>query len=333
MRILAVSHRFAPDIGGIETATAALASWWSARGHAVVVVTATARDDAVARPYRVVRRPGAAAFLRLCRAADVVWHNNPSLPLTLAPLALGRPLVVTHQTWLTQPDGGVTWRERVKRAACALWTNVAISRAVAARLPVRCVVVPNPVPDGFGDGPQAGERDIDIAFVGRLVSDKGVNVLLHALALLHGDGPAPRVAIAGDGPERVALEAAAAALPGGGVRFLGSCGPAAVAALLRRARVLAVPSVWEEPLGIVALEGAAAGCVVVATDGGGLPEAAGPGAFLCRRGDAADLARALGAALRAPRPDPARTRAHLGRFRADVVGAAYEALFRGPEAC
>ena len=54
-----------------------------------------------------------------------------------------------------------------------------------------------------------------------------------------------------------------------------------------------VPSRWAEPFGIVALEGIATGCALVASSGGGLPDAVGPCGLLFPNGDAAALALAL----------------------------------------
>jgi glycosyltransferase involved in cell wall biosynthesis len=59
------------------------------------------------------------------------------------------------------------------------------------------------------------------------------------------------------------------------------------------ARVVAVPSVWQEPYGLVAAEAVALGRRVVASDIGGLPEACGGKATLVPAGDAGALARAL----------------------------------------
>jgi glycosyltransferase involved in cell wall biosynthesis len=56
---------------------------------------------------------------------------------------------------------------------------------------------------------------------------------------------------------------------------------------------MVVPSIWEESFGVVALEGAACGCVVLGSDGGGLPEAIGPSGTTFRRGDVSDLATRL----------------------------------------
>ena len=95
---------------------------------------------------------------------------------------------------------------------------------------------------------------------------------------------------------------------------------------LNRHRILVVPSRYNEPFGIVALEGIACGCVVVGSRGGGLKEAIGPCGDTFRNGDAADLARVLGRLLRRPELDaePLRQAAgHLARHAGERVAAAY----------
>jgi glycosyltransferase involved in cell wall biosynthesis len=113
--------------------------------------------------------------------------------------------------------------------------------------------------------------------VGRLVSDKGADLLLQALHLLKPDQLYPSLTIVGDGPERPRLEELCTRLRlGKQVHFAGEqVGPALVQ-LLNQHRLLIVPSRWQEPFGLVALEGIACGCVVIGSSGGGLSEAIGP---------------------------------------------------------
>jgi colanic acid/amylovoran biosynthesis glycosyltransferase len=141
-----------------------------------------------------------------------------------------------------------------------------------------------------------------ILHVGRLVEKKGARILIDAFATLP---PGPVLAIAGDGPLRGALERRAAALGvGERIRFLGALPPAEVAAWMRRAWLLAAPSVTArdgdaEGLPTVVVEAAASGLPVVATDHEGIGEAIvdGEAGFLVPERDAAALAGRLGALL------------------------------------
>lgn len=333
MRILISSHLFAPSIGGIEQVSAVLAEEFAACGHAVRVLTQTPAESEPATAYEVCRRPNTSRLLAAVRWCDVYLQNNISLS-TLWPAWLWRrPVVIAHQTWLTQPDGSTGWRERTKRFCTRrARANIAISGAVAAALPGRSVVVPNPYREDVFFADPAVVRERELIFTGRLVGDKGADVLLDALAILHARGVAPRLTMVGGGPDEPVLRArVTGASWGGRVRFAGVLTGAALRREYAAHEILVVPSRWPEPFGIVALEGAACGCVVVGSQGGGLPEAIGPTGELFPNGDAMALADVLARLL----ADPARRRAlraeapaHLVRHRRRAVAEHYLEILR-----
>ena len=135
-----------------------------------------------------------------------------------------------------------------------------------------------------------------LAFAGRLVPEKGLDVLLEAFRRVRERLPEARLVIAGDGPERDALALRVAALgQGRHVERLGHRPRAELDARLGSAWVQAVPSIWEEPFGLVAPEAMMRGVAVVASDAGGLSEIVEDGRTgrLVRRGDPGALAEAL----------------------------------------
>lgn len=145
----------------------------------------------------------------------------------------------------------------------------------------------------FDGSPPRTQRDRPrLLFVGHLIERKGVDVLLEALT---ASGPERfTMVVCGDGPEGARLRDLAERL-GLTVDWRGEVAPAEVGAAMGAADILVVPTVRDEALGLVALEGMAAGCVVVASRVGGLAatvEDARNG-FLADPGDASDLARAL----------------------------------------
>jgi len=135
------------------------------------------------------------------------------------------------------------------------------------------------------------------AFLGRIAPEKGVAMLLGSVAILAARGVNPPLRVIGGGGEDAGLRALAASL-GLDVEFAGALRPEAVGAAMRRCAVLAVPSV-REGLGLVALEGMAAGAIVVATRVGGLVETVVDGVtgVLAEPGDASAFADALGRGL------------------------------------
>ena len=101
--------------------------------------------------------------------------------------------------------------------------------------------------------------------------------------------------------------------------------------LLQEHKILVIPSRYDEPFGVVALEGIACGCVAVGSVGGGLPEAIGPCGLTFPNGDAAALAQALEQLLRQPNEQRrlvANAPQHLAKFHPATIAEAYLALFR-----
>jgi glycosyltransferase involved in cell wall biosynthesis len=122
-------------------------------------------------------------------------------------------------------------------------------------------VVPNSVSD---PGP-ATALGHGFLFAGRLANEKGVGLLLRAWER-SALGQDTDLTIAGDGPERSAVERAAAQLAG--VRYAGAVSSKEVRQLIRESHAVVVPSVSFEALPTVVLESYSCGRPIVATRGG-----------------------------------------------------------------
>jgi glycosyltransferase involved in cell wall biosynthesis len=156
------------------------------------------------------------------------------------------------------------------------------------------VVKPNAVDDPWaGEPPALGDGFL---YVGRLVPEKGLSLLLEAWSR-HPVGELATLRIVGEGPLRAVAEAAAAQRPD--VAFLGAQPPAGVRAAVRDSSVLVVPSLWRDVLPTVIIEALAGGRPVLGTDRGGIPYAIGTAGWVVPA-----TADALAAAL-----GPARTAA------------------------
>ena len=333
MKILLSSHAFSPAIGGIESVSELLAAEFVRQGHEVLLVTQTPGPDKPEWPYRVLRRPDARALLGAVRWCDLFFHNNISLQVLWPLLCVRRPWAVVHQTWITRMDGRLDWRDRLKRFVLRFAAaNISISNAVARSLPVASLLIPNPYRDDLFHAMPGVERTGDLVFLGRLVSDKGVDLLLQALRILKEEGLTPRLSIIGGGPEAEPLQTLARELGvAAQVDFVGLRSGPELARTLAAHRVLVVPSRWAEPFGIVALEGIACGCGVVGSREGGLVDAIGPCGISFPNGDVPALAAALREAL--TRPDlaaqwAARAPAHLAAHTARAVASAYLSIFQ-----
>lgn len=158
--------------------------------------------------------------------------------------------------------------------------------------PQRVTIVDPPLaPDAFGQSPPEAPPADRVLFVGRIVPQKGLRSLVRALALIALDRR-PQLAVAGDGPE-LGEALKEARTHGVSVDWLGSLDTAGVRCAIDGARMVAVPSLWGEPFGLVGIEAFARGRPVVAFSGGAIKEWLGKGGELVRRGDEAAMARAI----------------------------------------
>ncbi len=171
--------------------------------------------------------------------------------------------------------------------------------------------------------------------LGRLVEEKGFDVALDAFASLLACFPKARLIIAGDGPARAGLEHQASILGiGDAVEFTGWITPEKVPELINTASVVVMPSRWEEPFGLVALEAALMFRPIVATRVGGLPEIVvhQQTGLLVERENSKALSEAVAFLLE--HPEIARRMGRDARIRVEKefswqahVGA-YDALYR-----
>lgn len=229
----------------------------------------------------------------------------------LWPLAL--PLIPYMRANLARKRAGLAAADAV----------IAVSRRIASDLlerapelaSTRVEVIPNPVNiaalrEAAGSamtGPRVPEGPFAL-YLGKLAPNKGTNVLVDVLARANLDWP---LVVAGDGPDRSALEVQARR-SGRDVRFTGWIDHASAAGLLGRASMLIFPSRGPESLSRVLLEASALGAPIAAMDTGGTrdiiePEvtgllstsAAGLAEDVARLRGNEDLRRRLGTAARA----------------------------------
>ena len=173
-----------------------------------------------------------------------------------------RERCVPVQDWLPLSWGLQRFRERKGAFRLIVANSGYVQRALGewgceARMVIPCGVETRPQRPTLTGPPLA-------VFAGRLVREKGAHVLVEAARAL----PEARFVFAGEGPERMALEAQA----GPNVEFTGHLSREAMETRFAGAWVQAVPSKWQEPFGLTAAEAQMRGTAVVASAVGGLAE-------------------------------------------------------------
>ena len=151
------------------------------------------------------------------------------------------------------------------------------------------------------------QREVDVAsrgepfrilFAGRLTREKGVDILLRAVAGL--DFPFELI-IAGDGPERASLQEISERLGlSGSVTFPGWVSQQEIAPYYLRAQLFVHPVRWPEPAGRTVLDAMALGVPLVVADLGGPPWLAGEACLTFRPEDPDDLRARIAAVYRDP---------------------------------
>lgn len=293
----------------------------------VTQTPAGAMDDSHL-PFRVVRRPALRDLIRLVRSADLIHVAGPALlPLFLS-FFLRKPLVVEHHGFQAIcPNGQLLFqptqelcpvhfmaRRYDKCLACnrrsgglpqsfrmllltpvRRWfsnrasTNITPTNWLASMLKLNRMKTIHHGISPFSPVVLGKTSVVTFAFQGRLVTTKGVRILLEAAGQLHDEGRKFHLKIIGDGPELNSMKAQAARL-GDQVEFLGYVGDARLDELFSGVAAVVMPSLAGEVFGLVAVENMLRGKLLIVSDIGALAELVGNTGFLFPAGDATALA-------------------------------------------
>jgi glycosyltransferase involved in cell wall biosynthesis len=363
-------------VGGKERAIYEIGKRLAARGHIVDVYTMqwwsgsrTATQEGMTYHaimplvplYTKDRRRSIGEALRFAlatlkvgtRSFDVLHVDGiPFIPLIsgriVATLRRKRLTTTWYEFWgrdywrsyVPGPQGSIgAWLERTVTHCPDL--IISISQLTTSRIAphvgeARVITVPLGVDMAKVDAAAPSTERIDILYSGRLLHNKGVDLLIEAVDKLRSERPDISCVIIGTGPEKEHLLALVAAH---GLESNVSIRPfvddeADLFALMKAARVFVLPSV-REGFGLVALEATACGTPVVTTDHEDNAARdliiSGRNGLLCSPDDA-DIAAKVGEILDSSEyADRAEIRKTAAAFDWDAVEAAYEAaLFPKP---
>ncbi len=231
--------------------------------------------------------------------------GDPGTPTALAGAAAGRDLKVPYVLVATSSIGaahGLTARwqaDRAREGAAALAGTVhsALDHLLLGARDARPVAV---LPTGGLDipvvwQPRSDPEGIVFGVIGRLVAERGIDLILDALAATYGEW---RLQIVGTGPLQEALEAQAQKLGlSSRVEWLGAMPRERLPEFWSGIDVVLAPSrstpTWVEPSGRLILDAMARGIAPVVSRCGALPDVVGDGGLIIDEGDAAALKRVV----------------------------------------
>lgn len=294
--LLAPKERFEPGGAGafaLNALETSLASRW--RDRITVFGSSVARpfSGVQFQPLQIARWPlrgrnvaMAAAYAKVAKTAPpdlIEIFNRPVMVETLERKLAGVPLLVHFGN---DPRGMTGSRSVVERrwllAATAAIVCVSdfIRRCFLDGIADASVERVHVIHTGVGTNSDVPARKTRrVVFVGRIVPDKGVLELVRALARVlprHPDWSAEVIGARWFGtsgrPDRFESEVARAAAPCGQIALGGFRTHEEVLAALADASIAVVPSKWDDPFPRTALEALAAGCALVCSKRGGLPE-------------------------------------------------------------
>jgi len=284
--------------------------------------------------FQVLRQPSFSQLWRLIRSSDLIHVAGPALsPLALG-LILRKPVVIEHHGFQTICPTGQLFMERtgvpcpghfmaghhleclrcrsnsdwltswklwlltfVRRFLCSrVVANIAPTEWLSGLLHLPKIIS---IPHGLEATTSGAQFEHvphppTIVFQGRLVSTKGIRVLLEAAGILRSRNRSFELVVIGDGPERDALEELAQKMQlSSCVRFVGRLNTSELESTLAKANIVVVPSLGGEVFGLVVAENMSRGLPIVASDLGAFTEVLGDTGLTFRIGDAHELEHQL----------------------------------------
>lgn len=307
-------------------------------GVTVVTPTPRGDFNDASLPFDVVRQPTVLRLIRLTRTADVIHLAGPCFFPLLAGLLLGNPVVVEHHGFQTICPNGQLLHEPTRtpcpghfmagRHMQCLRCNAknGLVRSVTqwlftfprrwlcahARMNImptdwlsgllqlpKSTTVHHGIPSGHHEPIPTSAASSTFAFVGRLVSTKGLHTLLQAAETVRAEGLHFRIKVIGEGPDRDSLERQVAAFGlTENVKLFGHVTQEDLEKHLADVSTIVMPSLAGEVFGLVAAENMARGKLVISSDVGAMREVIGDTGLWFTPGDSGSLAQCIREVLR-----------------------------------
>lgn len=235
------------------------------------------------------------------RKIDLIhFHNTSGIDVGILDRlkkVLGIPVVLTLHGPL-----GLDWKGRMNPAPAPSLVDVFVSISEFVKDSslsflgserVQMELVRNGVSLGTSLPPAAGEGFL---YFGRISEEKGIPQLLSAFKLFRAMGHEAALRIVGSGPDRAFAESVSVLLGvEQSVTFIDWLDADDLKAEIASSRAVVVPSIWQEPFGLVAIEAMAQARPVIFSRVGALPEVLGPDGVCGIGFESGDVARLVSA--------------------------------------
>tara|TARA_B110000211_G_C14087947_1_gene557556 strand:+ start:3793 stop:4839 length:1047 start_codon:yes stop_codon:yes gene_type:complete len=281
MKICLYTPIFYPYIGGIQTVVFLLANEFVKFGHDVTVVTekknnlkTTKMNNEYLRKYlfRFIITKSIFQTKKIFQKQNIVLINTISLKALPVVLLSGVKFFIIHHTHYYTGKGNFKFYIYIKAKISLFFKNITPSKFVHNIIGGRAKVITNPYDDYIFKRNKV-KKTKDFIFCGRLVSDKGADILLDAFSLVLKKYKKSTLTIVGEGPEYHFLKNKADKINlFNNINFIGSLYGQKLNNKFNEHYCMVVPS-RNEAFGVVALEGLATTQFVITSNNGGLPEA------------------------------------------------------------
>lgn len=279
------------------------------RGYSLIVEPVSFNGNFHLHYYPGLARRIAAIQPHILHIDEEPYNYTTYHALRLARRAGAKTIFFTWQNLLRRYPPPFSWMEHavlrgVDYAIAGTQEAAEVWRRKGYSGPLKVIPQFGVDPDIFYP-PEAKPRNeiFTIGYAGRLVEEKGIDVLIRAVARVPGR---TRLLVAGTGPLRDDLRREAGIHNiGGSVEFLSGLASTQMPDFYRQLDVLVLPSLtrsnWKEQFGRVLIEAMACGVPVLGSDSGAIPEVIGEAGLIVPEGDVGALAAALTSLLEFPR--------------------------------
>ena len=235
-----------------------------------------------------------AMYRPICPKGTKILPDGQPCQYKAGRVCLSQAKCMTPQSWavlMLQKQLWERWRNNID-------CMVALSHGMKERLEAEGITPVEVVYNGVKERPMrsALSDPPTVAFAGRLVATKGVEVLIKAFAIALETVPQARLLIAGSGEDKTTYRELAIALNiDRAITWLGHVSRTELEQQFNRAWVQVIPSLWAEPFGNVTTEAMMRGTAVIASAVGAQPEIVDDGTtgFLVDAGNEIALAEKL----------------------------------------